>query len=255
MHPLLIVLAAIGGILLLLLLILLFGRAKVRITYTDQVTVLLSILGYRKKLYPTKEEQEKKELVVSTDPKHILEEELREARKLRKKLRREQEKKAKKAAKKAAKASAIAKANATREPNLLENLACIFSVVREIYYRSRGKLKIKVHKMKIVIGTEDAAKTAILYGAILQSTAYILQWIQDHFNRLRRSDGDMQVIPDYTAYTSHAEVDIACSMTFLRILIIYVASMSAYETKKQSILAKRKKNTTFTDRISRLAGQ
>lgn len=244
------ILAVLGGILLLLLLVLLFGRAKIRIVYRDKPTVILSILGFRKTLFPSKEKEEKKGLDVSTDPQKILAEEMRIARIKRKKLRLAKEKKEKKARKKAV--SANPTGAVAENPNLLENLSCVFAVIRDVNYRTNGKLYFRVNRFRITVATDDAAKTALLYGAVVQSAAYVFQWIETHFNHLHRKNGAMEILPDYTAQKSSAELDFSCSLTFLRALIIYLCAMGTYETKKSEVLAKRKNKTTLGNRLSKL---
>lgn len=251
MYPWQIVLSVVGGIFALLLLILLFGRAKIRISYRETPTVSLSILGFKKKLYPSKEEQEARDLAVCTDPDEILAEEMRRARIARKKLRKAEKKQAK-MAKKKKKATTTAPATPETKPNLPESIACVFAALRELYYRTNGKLRLRVHRFRITVASDDAAKTALLYGVILQSSAYIFQWIETHFNHLRRKPGDMEILVDYAAQSFSAEVDFACSVTFVRALVIYLSTMNAYETKKDAVLAKRKKKTTLGDRFSRL---
>lgn len=248
MQPWQIVLIALGGIFALAVLLLLFGRAKIRMSYREAPTVTLSILGIRKRLYPSKEEQESRGLSVTTDPDEILAEEMRRARLARKKLRKAEKKKAKKARKKVVSGSASASDAAL---NLPENISCIFAAVRELYYATRGKLRFRVHRFRITVSTDDAAKTALLYGVILQSSVYIFQWIETHFNRLRRDPGDMEILPDYTAGSSSAEVDFSCSLSLIRALFIFLSTMGAYESKKLRVLAKRKKKITLGDRITK----
>ena len=250
MTPWQILLAALGGILFLCLLILFFGRAKIRIVYREKPKVVLSILGFRKVLFPTKEEQEQKGLAVCTDPDAVLAEEIRQARIARKKLRRAQKKKDKKVLKKTVAADPTAAV--AESPNLLENLSCIFAVIRDVNYRTNGKLYFRVNRFRITVASDDAAKTALLYGAVVQSAAYIFQWIESHFNHLHRKPGAMEILPDYTAKSFSAEVDFSCSLTLIRALIIYVSAMARYELKKSEVLAKRKKKTTLGDRLTKL---
>jgi hypothetical protein len=191
-------------------------------------------------------EQEKEEEI----RQKILAEEMRIARIKRKKLRLAKEKKEKKARKKAA--STNPTGAVAEKPNLLENLACVFAVIRDVNYRTNGKLYFRVNRFRITVATDDAAKTGLLYGAVVQSAAYVFQWIETHFNHLHRKNGAMEILPDYTAQKSSAELDFSCSLTFLRALIIYLSAMGTYETKKSEVLAKRKNKTTLGSRLSKL---
>lgn len=231
MHPLLIVLLCIGGLILLLLLLLFFGVAKVRLTCTKKPRVVISILGIRRTVLSDKDPKDtKKELSTCRDPEAALRREMRR----QKRLAAKEEKKRRRAAEKAAQKAQKKKAGATRPaPNLKENLDMILAVLKKLYQLTRGKMKVRVKRLVISVGTEDAAKTAMLYGATVASVAAIIEFIERKFTRIRRRPGEMQVRADYVSGKTKAEIDIICSIPLYRALIIGVTMLQTWKRERE----------------------
>lgn len=227
-----IVLTVVIGLILLIAALLLFGRAKIRIVCREKVKVVASVLGIRFTLISDKEkgDRAKKDLSRCHNPDRILKKEMRRRQRLAKKARKKKLKAAKRSAQH--KEQKQEKKELQPSPNLKENLAMITALLKRLYEVTRGKIDIHVRKMLIRVGTDDAAKTAILYGAILQSTAYLLQWIDTHFAHIRREAGDMSVEPDYLSDKCHAEIDITCSLYLSQILSLAIKMLVTYRGEK-----------------------
>ena len=244
MNALWITLASIAGFLLLIVLLLIFGCAKIRITYTSKPRVVASVLGIRFTLVSDKEKKQEaqKDLSRCRNPQRALQKELRCQRKLEKKALKKKQKAREKAARKAErKKQHKALAATTPSPNLVENLSMITSLIKKLYKVTRGRIGIHVKKMHLSVATGDAAQTAILYGAVVQASAYLLQWIETHFTHIRREAGDMQVRADYLNTKTHVEIDIICSIGLMRAIRIGLSMLSAYRSEKAVALKKAKK--------------
>ena len=243
MTALWIALAAILVLNILVALILLLGNAKIHITCIQKPKVIASVLGIRFTLVSDKEPKKaEKDLSRCRNPERALKKELRRQRKEAKKAEKKRKKAAEKAAIKAQKKKQKKALAATQPtPNLKENLTMITELVKKLYTVTRGKIKIHVKKMDISVATEDAAKTAILYGVILQSASYLLQWIDQHFTHIRREAGDMQIRANYLETKTRAEIDIICSIRLFRVLGIGLKMLSSYRKEKNIAMKKAKK--------------
>ena len=82
------------------------------------------------------------------------------------------------------------------------------------------------------MGTDDAAKTALLYGAVVQATAYICQLIESHYQHVERDDGDMTVTPDYVSGKCSAEVDFRFQVSVVAGIRIALRLLTAYRKEK-----------------------
>lgn len=244
MEALWITLAVIGGLLFLLIFLLIVGNAKIRITCKQKVKVVASVFGIRFTLLSDKkgDEEAKNDLSRCHNPERVLRKELRRQRRESKKALKKKRKAERKAAKKKERKKAKkAVASTQPSPNLTENLSMITALIKKLYSISRGKLKVRVRKMHISVATGDAAKTAILYGVVVQSAAYILQILQTQFLDIEREPGDMQICADYLSEKSRANIDIVFRLRLIHAVRIGIGMLLSYTKEKTNAMEKAKK--------------
>ena len=152
---------------------------------------------------------------------------------------------AKKAEKKRLKALEKAKKKKERRasgthpaPNIKENLEMILALLKKLYETTRGRIGINFRKMHLTVGSEDAAKTAILYGVIIQSVSYILNFVEEKFTHIKRKAGAVSVQPDYTATQSSAEIDLICKIKIRHAIAMAVTMLLSYNKERSSAYKK-----------------
>lgn len=241
MNPLTVILAILGGILLLILLLILFGSAKIRIICREKVRVVLYVCGFPITLVSDKKKKKDrpKELKDCKNPNAILKRERRKLRKAEKKAAKKQEKEKKKAALKAKRKKQHQKGEKKKKdpskPTLSENLSMIFALLKKLYQVTNGKFRLRVYRLHILVGTDDAAKTAILYGATVQSVSCILQWLQTHFIPIRRDEGAMTIDADFVSGKTSADIDLCCSLKLRRAIVIGLRMLMAFLKEKEKV--------------------
>ena len=237
MYGWLIALSVVGGALALMLLVLFLGSASVRLSIDGEVTVAVSVLGIRKRLLPRPKPRENlRDVSQCRNPDRLLR---REEKRRRKAAAKAEQKRLKQEQKKAAKKAGAA----APAPNLKENLDMILALLKKAYTLTKGKIGVRFRKMHLRVATGDAAGTAILYGVVVQSAAYLLQWSEDHFNRVRREDGDMTVEPDFVSSRSAAEVDVRISVRLFRAVGIGIGMLRAYFSERKRARRRAAKRT------------
>lgn len=229
-----IALLTIGGILLLLIFALCFGTVGVRMTYEDELTLRVSLFGIRKTIFPGKKEKDLQDVSDSPNPNRLWKKEQKRLRKAEKKAERKRLKEKKKAV-------AAQKSAAEPAPNWKETLDMILAILKRGYSLTKGKLHFEFRKLHIRIATGDAASTALLYGVAVQSAAFLLQWIQDHFNEIHRKDGDMTVEPDFLSQQSSLEVDFRLRVRLFRAIGIALGLYRSYISEKKRAKRRAKK--------------
>lgn len=236
MTVLYIILGIVFGLLLLILLAFLLGTAKVRILCCGDVKATASVLGIRFTLYPKKKDkdEQKKSLKRCKNPQRALEKELARQEKIaRKKLKALQ-----KAKQKAHKKKKLKARKGQPDPNLRENLQMICSLLQKLYVYTHGRVRIKVNRMHITVGSDDAAKTAVRYGVILQLSAYLLEFIETKFNHVERLEGAMEITPDYLSDSVTSDIDIVCGVRLHHLLKMLFGMYSAYKKERRLALKK-----------------
>lgn len=242
MNPLLLILAILGGILGLILLLILFGSIKIRIVFKEKLRVVLYACGIPITLVsdkPPKKDQPK-DLKNCKNPNAILRREKKKHLKAQKKAAEKQARKKQKDAEKAKRKKQHQKGSEKKKkdpskPTLSENIAMVFALLKKLYQVTNGKFRLRVYRLHLLVGTDDAAKTALLYGATVQSVSYILQWLQTHFIPIRRDEGDMTIDPDFVRGKNSVDVDICCSLKIRRGVVIAVKMLMAFLKEKDNL--------------------
>ena len=202
--------AVIVGLILLLIPLFHFGRVTLRIVYRDTVRVTVSVLGIPFTLFSSKQKSKKKRraLTACKNPDRVLARERRRqrrlARKAAKKRLRDERKKRKK--------GATASKSTAPAPNLKENLEMVFALIRRCHAEAQGQLRLTLRRMHLYVATEDAAKTAILYGVISQSLAYLLEWIDEHFVEVVQKEDSVVCVADFASQKTRADIDVRLSV-------------------------------------------
>ena len=91
-------------------------------------------------------------------------------------------------------------------------------VIGALFSRFSKRLHIKVARLKINVATGDAASTAILYGAVVQSVSYIIEILKSVTNVDGLKKADISVFPDYLSESSSMDL---CFEFSLRIAHVF----------------------------------
>ena len=113
-------------------------------------------------------------------------------------------------------------------------------------------MKIKIKKLNISVATGDAAKTAIMYGIVSQSVAYLLQFFDTVAKVKRARNCELNTISDFLSTKTKFEIDIVLSWRLWHILCIAIttiyhsltAIMAHLNRGKQNNINQRKKAIT-----------
>ena len=147
----------------------------------------------------------------------------------------------KKRRKKAAKAKALKK-HPERDPgspktrkkkkSIWDTLELIKELLSVIIPGIWGKLKIKTSKIVITVGSEDAAKTALLFSAVNSSVAGVLAYL-DNSSKIKGFDSsEISVRADFLAEKTSADIDISFSLRIWQIIkILFDAALKYVKIK------------------------
>lgn len=236
-----IILGSLLGIILLALSLVFFGRARVRITYNGKIKVILTVCKISFTVIG-KEERPRKEKSLSQckNPERALKKELKRQKRAAKKALKKALKKKQKAAQKALEKQR--RKAASPSLGITEHIAIIGELLKVVRDGTKGHLKLRIRALQIRIATEDAAKTAILYGAVLQAASLLLEWIDSAFPIVNRKHDVLSISPDYLSAKTYARIDIECSMSIFRLLGLVISLLTTHsDAKQRAVLRARKK--------------
>ena len=113
-----------------------------------------------------------------------------------------------------------------------ENLDMIRAILARLYEKTRGRIRVHVRALHVRVGSDDAAKTAILYGAVLQSASLLLSFIESTFTHVSRTEGSMTVEADFSARRVTAEIDIEVTARLRHLLGTALALLFSYQSER-----------------------
>lgn len=194
----------IGGILLFIALLLLIP-VGIRIKYNGDFSLFVKIGPVSKQLIPKKE---KKIKISYYSEKNV------ERRKKKQQKKAAKKKKAKKpsggTAEKKDSVLAVRLKSADTAPDMIARLYDMLVLVTD---RFAKRLHIKIFRLDAVVGSDNAAKTALLYGGACSLAGCIASFLAQH-TELKQKRKSINVTPDFLAEKTTAEADVLAYVRF-----------------------------------------
>ncbi|MBR3965514.1 MAG: DUF2953 domain-containing protein [Clostridia bacterium] len=198
------------SILLILTLILLI-RIRVTIDYKgEDIKLKLHILGIPITLLPKK--QKKKKIRIS-DYSYK-----NQQKKLKKPKKQKPEKEKKKSKEEKLK----------EKPPLSEAIPMIADIVKYLLGKFFGHLRIDVTEIKITVGSDDAAKTAILFGIINQAAAALFDLLGSITNVKKNRKNEIGVYADFTSEKTVININLGFSLRIWHVFSIALGTLFRY---------------------------
>lgn len=188
----------IAAAIVLFLVLLLLLPISVRVTAHPDPTVTLKILFVKIRLYPQKPS----------------------VRKLRKKRDKEEQKEEK------------SKKSDIRHIPVKEIVSEVTRISREIIRKFRGKIKVRLKRVRIIVATDDPAKTAILFGAVSAGVAGLSTLLESLVRVKTNRSSDLTVTTDFIGDKSSVDIDIDFPTNPLHLLILSVGAFRTYLSAK-----------------------
>lgn len=195
-----------GGILLFIILLLLI-KIGVFFSYYGKVPILTVKLAFIKlnfNLLELKKEAEEQ----SKEKKHLKKE------KKKKKRKESDEKKP--------------------SPPVLESIRVFKDGAVRFWEKYKRYARLERYVVKISVGTDDPAKTAVLYGGIATVAGALHAWAVSVKRRSRRAeDLQTEVVPDFIAEKTDAAAEIGFSLRVWQILSCLITAYRTYRKYKK----------------------
>ena len=207
------------GIIVLFFLLILFLPLRVRIAYTDSVNVYVPLLFFRIPLYPRKQKLKPMS-----------------AEEFRKSGLQKKSKKTKKPADK--------KATDNKSPEKLTiksikpHIGEIVNQVKALLIKFNGHLNAKIYSLRIVISSDDAAASAITYGAVSSTVSVLMGVLEDRCNIKYSKKARTGVYLDYTLGKCIFECDIRFTLKVWQIISLAVSAAIAFIKIKTNLEVK-----------------
>ena len=189
--------------------------------YKDEVVIYARIWKFKIPIYPKK----KKKIKLSDYSPRKLERQKKKA--LRKNAKAKRKALAAKHGQKAAKQK-----DGGKEKSLMDNLELIAQLLRAYLEHAVKHVKIKTTKIILNIGSDDAAKTALLYAAAKNALLVILTFL-DQFKKLKKlHSSNISVNADFLSESCSADIELTFTMRTWHMACALFAAAMKYVTEK-----------------------
>ena len=196
-----------------LLLLLLLIPVRLSLSFRETLSISVSYLFLRFPLYP----REKEVRLSDYTPRKLR----KRKRKLRNKRRIEKVKEAQKSRK-----------NKKTLEKKLRQLRLILAILKHVYKNILSAVHLRVKRFYVTVATDDAAKTAILYGIAAQSTSYLLALLKA-YTKTSVKRGFVDVVADFCGKESTLDVNLVFSITPCSLLLLGIRTAFLFLKQKQ----------------------
>lgn len=180
----------------ILIALLLSVKVVLRITYADSLAIYLKILFVKIRLYPSKKREKKYPHSMSRRKAKKIKDSLDGKKKLSKKKKQKKDKKGKPDKEKEA-------------PDLISIVSIVTSFVKSFLKVFAGSVRLKFSRLKIVVASEDAATTAITYGAVTQGINVLFPLLEGIKNvKKLPPKKELSVRADFLSDTPSVDIDV-----------------------------------------------
>lgn len=224
------------GIIILFFALLLSLKATVTVEYTGEVALFVRVLFIKLRILPKKAKKRPRSMSRRKAMKLKAALEKKEAKKRAKKAK----KKAEKAEKKAAAAKDSAKKEKKSPQEIMDIVSLVCHLTRAVVGKFFGHLRIKLARIRLNIGTGDAAATAIVYGAVTQSINVLFPLLEGIKTVSLPVGKDICINADFTA--EETEIDIKISFSLRVWHLFHVAFAALIQMIKHFFKAQKRKD-------------
>lgn len=193
-------------------------RGIVTIEYADELALSVRVLFIKINILP-KKEGGKRIRSMSRKKSERIEKKLKQKAD-KKRLKKEAKKEQKKAEKKEKKKTSIS--------DIMNTVNLATTVAKAALGSFFGHLRVDVARFKIRIATGDAASTAIAYGAVSQTVAYLLAIFENNKRVKGLKKAEMDIVCDFLGESSSADIKISFSLRVWHLFHLAFSSLISF---------------------------
>ncbi len=185
----------------------------------SDTSLTLKVLGIPIRLMPKKEK--KKKIKLSDYSPSAMR---------RKKAKEEKRQKKLDLKKKKAEKEKLPEKKKEKEP-LSETVSFIGELVKYLIGKFLGHLRIDMTRIKIKVGSEDAAKTALLYGMVNTAVSALLDILDSITNVKKKKKTEISVTCDFVSDKTEADIKLGFSLRIWHVFSLAFGALKRYLKK------------------------
>ncbi len=206
---------------LLLVTVLALARAGITVEYREALRLKVTFLGIPLWRYP----QKKKAVRVSDyTPEKLRRRELREKKRNLRRLKRKH--------KQLLKQKKAPSGRPPKKRDLGGTLKHLRKLLTLLIAKTAGYARLRIDRLIITVGSEDAAKTAVLFGAVNQAAILLLELPAATHKPVCGRRSRISVKPDFTATECTADLSLSLSLRVWQMVVLLFHALCGYLKSK-----------------------
>lgn len=114
---------------------------------------------------------------------------------------------------------------------LFDSLGDIAGIINAFASKFFGHVRVRLAHIVIRVGTDDPAKTAVRYGLVIQSVAYITEILKRKTKFTTEKNAVIDISPDFISDKTVGEADIRLSVSLGGVLHSFICAAIAHLKK------------------------
>jgi len=107
----------------------------------------------------------------------------------------------------------------------------IFNLVKEtgmiLLKKFKKHIRVRIYKLDVILASDEAQKTALLYGSAIQSAHYLNEFLGHNFKIYKKPD-NIKIIPDFSQIKTEFKIDIKFYMKLINVISLAFTALMAY---------------------------
>lgn len=203
-------------------------KIKFHFSYVDGIVATAQVLFIKIRLFPKKKKRIRKRDYEIKRFRKRTKRKISKVDRASEKKRVSVEKKKLKKAKKAGSEGNNQNEAPKKKRDIKPLVRLLMRILRAFVRKFPGYLQTEVRRLVIGVSTDDASKTAITYGCVVQSVQYTVSFIKAYSNLRQTKDAVVSVYPDFLRDKSKIELDITLSIRIWQVLRLAIELVIAY---------------------------
>lgn len=141
----------------------------------------------------------------------------------------------KKKSKRKSKAEIKSKTPDTKSPQkgALQQLREYRALISSIIMRMPRTFSLKIKHLRIIVASDDAAKTALLYGTVSSSLAFTVEWLDRHLVKIKKPRKHAAILQaDFSSGSFSADADLHLETSLVRVLRLFIKTVLPHFLKR-----------------------
>ena len=133
------------------------------------------------------------------------------------------QKKKNKATKQTKKAKESEKKEKLSLADISELVSLVYKLAQRFFSKFSGHLRLDLSRVYINVASDDAAKTALAYGAVSSGVAMLVEFLDNTLNSKQNQARDIRIAADFLSESSSVDISISASLRIWQAVDIAMA--------------------------------